>query len=346
MRILIYEWSCSGGLSGPDAPAIGAAAEIRAEGEAMFRGLLGDAGRDPSLTVTAVVDADRPVPLPTGACGFPVPAGAEIEALVAAATRADVTVLVAPETDGMLARRVAAVRAARGVVLASDASFIDLAADKQATIQALAAAGVPVPAGRPLEAGVAWPAGFMRPAVRKPRDGVGGAGLTVVRTGDPDPPPAGHATRVEALAEGIPVGVACLCGPRRCMPLAPLRQRFASGPGSGYVGGEPLADPAAARRAAAVAVRAVAALARAAGDHARGWVGVDMILGDRADGRADRVLEVNPRLTSSFVGHAAGAGTSLLRQLLDVAAGRDVRIESHPSPFRLAADDATAPAVR
>lgn len=348
MRILVYEWSCSGGLSGPDMPsdADAAAVEIHAEGLAMFRAVLADAGRDPSLAVTAVVDADRPVPLPAGVRCCPVPAGAEVEAVVAAAAEADVSVVVAPETDGLLARRVAAVRAAGSVVVAPDAAFIALAADKQATIQALAAAGVPVPAGRAVEAGAAWPAGFIRPAVRKPRDGVGSAGLMVVGHGHPAPSPAVQPARIEALAEGLPVGVACLCGPRRCLPLAPLEQRFAAGPGSRYLGGGPLVDRAAAHRATTLAARAVAAVARAADGHARGWVGVDMILGNRADGRADRVLEVNPRLTSSFIGHAAGTATSLVRRLLDVAAGHDVRIECQPVPFRLAADDVRPPAVR
>ena len=44
-----------------------------------------------------------------------------------------------------------------------------------------------------------------------------------------------------------------------------------------------------------------------------------MILGPRDDGRDDRVLEVNPRLTTSFVGLAAAAPTSLVRKLLDRA---------------------------
>jgi predicted ATP-grasp superfamily ATP-dependent carboligase len=62
-----------------------------------------------------------------------------------------------------------------------------------------------------------------------------------------------------------------------------------------------------------------------------------MILGRTADGRSDRVLEVNPRLTTSFVGHAAGAATSLVRQLIDVAAGQDVRPASNPGAFQVVA---------
>jgi predicted ATP-grasp superfamily ATP-dependent carboligase len=245
------------------------------------------------------------------------------------------TIVVAPETAGLLASRVAAVRQAGGNVLAPDAAFLEVAADKQATAQALAAAGVPVPAGRFLPAGAAWPAGFARPAVRKPCDGAGGEALIVVPPDARPPAPSARDTRLEVLAAGLPVGVSCLCGPGGAVPLVPLRQRFAAGPGSPYLGGEPLADEAMARRAAPLAVRAIAAVERATGGRARGWVGVDMILGRRADGRGDRVLEVNPRLTTSFVGHAAGAATSLVGQLIDVAAGRHAGPVAIPAAFRI-----------
>lgn len=337
MRILVYEWCCSGGLAGLDAGEDESLDRLHAEGLAMFLAVLRDARRDPRCEVTAVVDATRPLTLPAGVRSRSVPVGADLFTLTAEAATAETTILVAPETDGLLASRVAAVRRAGGDVLAADAAFIEVAADKQATVVALAAAGVPVPAGRLLAAGAEWPTGFARPAVRKPCDGAGGEELIVVPPDAVPPAPSARDTRLEVLAAGLPVGVSCLCGPGGVVPLVPLRQRFAAGPGSPYVGGEPLADPELARRAEALAVRAVRAVERVAGGRARGWVGVDMILGRTADGRSDRVLEVNPRLTTSFVGHAAGAATSLVRQLIDVAAGQDVRPASNPGAFQVVA---------
>ncbi len=339
MRILVHEWCCSGGLAAwQHGRGVGVTAALHAEGRAMFLALLRDACRDPELDVTALVDVTRPVPLPARVRIHSVAVGAEVDVLVAEAGRAEMTIVVAPETDGLLASRVAAVRQAGGTVLASDAAFLAVAADKQATMHALAAVGVPVPAGRLLVAGAEWPAGFCTPAVRKPRDGVGGEDLVVVPRGARPPAPVPRDTRLEVLAEGVPVGVACLCGHGPPVPLAPLRQRFAAGPGSAYVGGEPLADRVAQRRATALAVRAIAAVTRAAGGLARGWVGVDMILGPQADGRGDRVLEVNPRLTTSFVGHAAAAATSLVRQSIDVAAGRTVMPAASPGAFQVVAN--------
>lgn len=346
MRILVHEWCCSGGLAAWErGRGARAAAGLYAEGRAMFLALLRDACRDPGLEVTALVDVTRPVPLPARVRIRAVPVGAEVDVLVAEAVRAEMTIVVAPETDGLLASRVAAVRQAGGAVLASDATFLAVAADKQATIQALAAAGVPVPAGRLLAAGAEWPAGFWTPAVRKPRDGVGGEDLVVVPPGARTPASVARDMRLEARAEGLSVGVACLCGPGPPVPLAPLRQRFAAGPGSVYVGGEPLADRDAQQRATALAVRAVMAVTRAAGGPARGWVGVDMILGPRTDGRGDRVLEVNPRLTTSFVGHATTAATSLVRQSIDVAIGRNVMPASNPGAFQVVANDVRSSSI-
>lgn len=323
MRVLLYEWCCSGGLAGH---AAGDAFEgIAREGRMMLEALAADTARDSSLDVTVLVEPVRPVALPVGVHGREVPAGCEIESLVAAAAAADWTVIVAPETDGVLASRVAAVRAAGARVLAPSAAFIGIASDKQATIDALAAAGVPVPAGRALAPGEPLPIGFHMPAVRKDRASVGCDGMQIIR--DSHVAPAPIATRLEAFVSGTPVGVSCLCGPDRIEVLPPMRQRFTAGDAPRHVGSDQLDDELLAARAQSLARRAVEAVMQRAAttaDHAPpalGWVGVDMMLGLRDDGRADRVLEVNPRVTTSFVALAARSGTSLVRTMLAVAAG-------------------------
>jgi predicted ATP-grasp superfamily ATP-dependent carboligase len=273
---------------------------------------------------------------------------------VAASTAADVTLVVAPETDGLLADRVARCRAAGGRVLAPMAAFLAIAADKQATAEALAAAGVPVPAGRALAPNEPWPVGFIRPAVAKRRDGCGGEGYGVVAAAGAGgtPAPVDMPLRIEAFAPGDAVGVACLGGAAGVLPLPPLRQLFGDGPDGGrcYRGGEVLTDPLSAHRAERLAERAIDAVSRAAGGPASGWVGVDMILGSRPDGGDDRVLEVNPRLTTSFVGHAASSATSLMRLLVDRLDGTG-DAERPPSSlvspgFRIPIDDRHASTVQ
>lgn len=284
----------------------------------MLEALAADASKDPSLEVTVLVDAARPIDLPKGTHAVPVPAGREVEMLLAAAHGAAWTLIVAPESEGILAERARAVRSAGGRVLGCDEAFIAIAADKQATVQALAASGVPVPAGRGMAAGEAVPAGFRLPAVRKARDGAGGDGLTIIE--DAAIAPSSRPSRLEAFVSGVPVGVSCLCGPSGIEPLPPMRQRFSQAACPRYLGSEILDDASLAARAAGLAHRAVAAVMTAAGGiAAAGWVGVDMMLGDREDGREDRVLEVNPRLTTSFVWLAPRSPSSLVRSMIDRA---------------------------
>ena len=348
MRLLMYEWCCSGGLAGPDRAAVLHPGDdvnsLAREGRAMFAALVADALRDGGLDVAALVDDSLPVVLPEAARRIGVPRGRDVETLVAAAREADGVILVAPETADVLATRVEAVRASGGTVLGPSTPFIRLAADKQATIDALAAAGVPVPAGRSLAANETWPAGFRLPAVRKARTSTGCDGLVVVCPGDRLPCPALVPTRLEAECAGQPVGVSCLIGPRGVVPVATLVQRFSSGPHPGYVGGTPLHDVGEQRRAERLAIRAVEALLRRdSGVAHAGWVGVDMILGVRHDGLDDRVLEVNPRVTTSFVGLAAAAPVSLVRAIVDAASGREIGRGALPTgcTFTLT-DDASA----
>lgn len=322
MRIVLYEWCSSGGLLAPDAASLLGARNappesLVAEGRAMLGALLRDALRWPGIGVVLLVDARQRRLFPAAGPGLEVVAvdgGDDVAAIAAATARADRAIVVAPETAGILALRVAA---ARGAVACTPA-FLALASDKQATIDRLAARGVPVPAGRSLPAGTPVPEGFRLPAVIKAIDGCGGEGLAILRERSARPA-SPVACRLEAFVAGATVGVSCLCGPGVRAVLPPMLQRY---DGSGrYLGGSPVSDPELAARAGRLASAAVAALEGPEGG-AAGWVGVDMILGDGEDGRADRVLEVNPRLTTSFVGLSRRSRGSLVQATIAAAEGR------------------------
>lgn len=307
MDLLLYEWCCSGGLAG-------AAAPFAREGRLMLEALVADAVKQPGFDVGVLVESGLTMPLPSGVRRLTVPRHAEIEALVDAARRAAWTVIVAPESDGILSDRIRRVREAGGRVLAPRDEAIAIASDKQATIDALAARGVPVPAGCSLPVGRPSPLDFRLPAVRKARRGCGCEHLRLVHTAES--PATTVPTRLEALVTGVPVGVSLLCGTAGVIPLPPLRQRFSYGDVPRYTGGEPLEPPALAERAAGLAVRAAAAISPEAG-----WLGIDMVLGDRGDGRDDRVLEINPRVTTSFVGQTRLFASSLIAAMIGAAAG-------------------------
>ena len=118
MRLVIYEWCCSGGLAGPDRKLVVHPGDdvnsLAREGQAMFRALVADAVRDGGFDVAAIVDESLPLDLPAAARRVVVPRGRAVETLVAVARDVDSVILVAPETAGVLVARVESVRAVGG----------------------------------------------------------------------------------------------------------------------------------------------------------------------------------------------------------------------------------------
>jgi hypothetical protein len=65
---------------------------------------------------------------------------------------------------------------------------------------------------------------------------------------------------------------------------------------------------------------------------------VDLVLGDDPAGREDVVIEVNPRLTTSYVGLRAAARTNLAGAMLAVAQGNLVELPFSPARVEFTAD--------
>jgi predicted ATP-grasp superfamily ATP-dependent carboligase len=60
---------------------------------------------------------------------------------------------------------------------------------------------------------------------------------------------------------------------------------------------------------------------------AHGYVGIDVLLGRDPTGSGDLVVEVNPRLTTSYIGYRAACQTNLAEAMLAVCDGREGTIE-------------------
>jgi hypothetical protein len=135
--------------------------------------------------------------------------------------------------------------------------------------------------------------------------------------------------RLEEFCPGSAVSVACLAGPREVVALAPCRQRLSNDGRLAYLGGALPLDASLARRAARLAVRAIEAL-----DRPLGYLGVDLALGDDRLGAGDVVIEINPRLTTSYVGLRALARENLAAATLAVAEGRQVVLSWHDGPIQ------------
>jgi predicted ATP-grasp superfamily ATP-dependent carboligase len=123
-----------------------------------------------------------------------------------------------------------------------------------------------------------------------------------------------------------------VCGPAGATALAPCRQLLTTDGRFKYLGGELPLTPALASRATALALSAVRTL-----PEARGYLGFDLVLGARADGGDDVVIEINPRLTTSYVGLRAACQQNLAAAMLAIADGRSVALSYRDEVIRFTA---------
>jgi predicted ATP-grasp superfamily ATP-dependent carboligase len=243
----------------------------------------------------------------------------------------DWTVLIAPELDGRLQDRCRWVDAAGGRLLSPGADVVRLASDKHCTALFLADAGIPTPYGVLQPAREGLPADFPYPAVLKRNDGAGSQGLQFVqRPEDTWENGLGRCMmRIERWHPGMAASAALLCGPGRAMPLPACGQHLSKDGRMRYLGGwTPLSEPFSER------VRQLASRVGQRLPPTIGYLGIDVILGD--DGpSSDLVVEVNPRLTTSYLGLRRLARTNLAEAMLQAASGREVELsfESHCVEF-------------
>jgi predicted ATP-grasp superfamily ATP-dependent carboligase len=205
-------------------------------------------------------------------------------------------------------------------VLGPSREAVELTSDKLALAEHWRAHGVPTPATTEREPTQCE----AFPVVWKPRDGAGSTDTFLLR--DRFELAKSLASRSPAqsmiLQEFVPgraASVAFLCGPRQHVPLVPTFQTLSEDGRFKYQGGELPIPPALAERAVALAARAVA---RVPG--LLGYVGVDLVLGAAADGSRDFAVEINPRLTTSYIGLRALADVNLAPAMLKIAAGEEV----------------------
>jgi predicted ATP-grasp superfamily ATP-dependent carboligase len=213
----------------------------------------------------------------------------------------DLVWLVAPETRGCLEDLAARARRAGARLVGSGPAAIRRAADKAGLSRRFSRRRVPHPSTRSvasdaegLEAARAL--GF--PVVVKPARGAGSQGVPIL---------------VQRFVPGRAASVSLLCDGSRALPIAVNAQTMLSSPPFSYRGGLTPLDHPLARRAAVVARRACAAIGGL-----RGFVGVDVVLG--ASGAV--VIEVNPRLTTAYLGVRAALGVNVAALALQACAGR------------------------
>jgi predicted ATP-grasp superfamily ATP-dependent carboligase len=300
MRIFVYEYTCAAAVESSTA-----AASLRAEGAAMLNAIVDDLQRIPGVEAFTLSNDEH--------------------AFRSAAREADYSLIIAPEFDGILLKYCRQVLEEGGRLFGSSPEAVALTSDKLEMYRWWQAHGVPTPETLIFEpaapAGVPL-AGAAGSVICKQRDG---AGCSFARVVAPAHWPDFH-SKVTAMPErpelivqpfvaGQSASVAFLNGPNHCFSLPPAAQCLDGSEVLKYVGGKVPLPASLADRAERIARRAVTGV-----PGLLGYVGVDVVLGD--DGR-DWAIEINPRLTTSYIGLRALADFNLAEAMLALVQGRE-----------------------
>ena len=238
---------------------------------------------------------------------------------------ADAVWLIAPETGGVHERVARRMEAHGAVLLGSSAAAIGRASNKGTLAQLLTRRGIPHPETRVIRrdadaAAIAKAIGY--PVVVKPVRGAGCAGVSVAANARELKQAValarGHAgggsLLIQRYMSGVPASVSLLMDGTRAMPLALNRQQVRRRAGQlSYAGGGTPFDHPLAARALDVAVRACELF-----PGLRGFVGVDLVLTDVEA----VVIEVNPRLTTAYLGVRAAIEANVAAMALAACQGQ------------------------
>ncbi|NIR60626.1 MAG: ATP-grasp domain-containing protein [Gammaproteobacteria bacterium] len=310
MRICVFEYITGGGLAGEPLPAA-----LRREGDMMLRAVVADLAEVPGVEVTLARDARLPDPaLPAKVRWIDQHYSNDLSGLLhAAAEGCEAVWPIAPETGDTLAEVCEWVlRGGRGLV-ASRPEVVRVAASKRATLERLRERGVPTvpsytPRDVPFEHGGPW--------VVKPDDGVGCEGARIVydRAALERACAAATPVIVQRLLPGVAGSLSLLCDEGRASTLGVNRQRVAVVEEGFRLLGCVINDPTVAE---AARIEELGRGVAAALPGLWGYIGVDFILTDEGP----RALEVNPRVTTSYVGLRASLGRNPAALVLDALAG-------------------------
>jgi predicted ATP-grasp superfamily ATP-dependent carboligase len=258
----------------------------------------------------------------------PIPEKEE-EAFHQAARGADWALIVAPEFDGILEQRCRWALAAGCRLLGPAPQAIRLTADKWELHRFWEARRIPTP--------LTWRhtdrAPLPAPWIRKHRFGAGSLDLQLIQ----DVSAAAPHHLLQQYIPGTPASIGLLITAQgAALPLLPSVQRISSDGAFSYLGGEFCLNENEIARLQALARSAVAAIAGL-----QAYVGVDAILGEDVDGSLDRAIEINPRITTSYLGLRAmlPRRSSLLKAILAVGLGGEPQpLIWKRNPLRFSAD--------
>jgi len=328
VRLFVSEFICGGALASEPLPD-----SLRREGRAMLWAIVEDLLRIPECSVVTTLDArlaNDAKAHRSSRCDITLvgDASEERHQFGKLGSSCAAALVIAPETDGELAERVRRLESLGIRTLNCSPQAIDLCGDKLALARHLeqhSLATIPtelvdwslIPPPHPAPSGE-W--------VVKPRDGAGSRLTFRIRADARDDwtrvthayNQAGISNRAmrQPFVAGQSLSVGCLCDFERNVELFPLaRQRLS--PEFVFLGGTIPADlPAMVETEIRQLVRAACITIPGL----RGYIGFDLLLPDAAPSQpkdwTPLVVEINPRLTTSYVGYRQLSANNLAERWL------------------------------
>ncbi|WAR43520.1 ATP-grasp domain-containing protein [Methylomonas rapida] len=313
MKILVFEYITGGGLAGQDLPAT-----LAAEGGMMLQALLDDLKSVLDLQLLLPLDSRcMHVSLPPDTHVTPVDAKTDLNQVLATLiAEADAVWLIAPETGGLLAELARRVIVAGKIFLLSDPDTVALCGDKLATYHCLLSHALPVV---PSVSVAEWARLPFSACVIKPIDGVGCEGSRILQNasefqatvaGLDDP----SRYLAQPLLAGRAVSLSCLCKRGRGWLLCCNEQQVDKTGHSFNLHGCLVNAPNPRQAFYQTLVRQIAA----AMPGLWGYIGIDLI---ETTDQGPLILEINPRLTTSYVGIQRATGINVAEQVLRLLEG-------------------------
>jgi tyramine---L-glutamate ligase len=331
MRIFLYEFITGGGMFSVNPNEVPSGSLLR-EGTAMFESLAADFARIPDVEVIALRDERLCVPEHTGTSYHLVRcAEEESRQFDAMVTAADWTLVIAPEFDNILLNKTGRVEAIGGRSLGPSSHIVALGTNKNRTVAHFAKQDVPTVRGVGFGLGSSVPKTFRFPAILKPADGAGSQNITQVDSFDKLPNLMDGEFRLEEFHPGTPASVAILSGPKQHIALPACQQTLSENGSFQYFGGTVPLDRSLRERAERLAMKGAQTL-----PDPLGYIGFDIILGQTPD--SDVIIEMNPRMTTSYVGLRELARGNLAAAMIDIAEGKTPDLCFDTGPVRFLAD--------
>lgn len=260
-------------------------------------------------------------------------ASEEIETFCALATNADWTIVIAPEFDNLLYRRCRIVEDIGGRLLGPSSETVALLADKLVTATRLREGGVPTLETRPLNDALASRGNSPVPVVVKPRFGAGSQDVQHVENLSEFVDQGRKDWLVQEYHHGQAVSVAGLFGPRQIALMPAVAQRISDDGFFRYLGGWLPVTEVHESRAHRIVCDTIEILPELCG-----FVGFDLLLSDDEIENRDVVIEINPRLTTSYVGLREVSQRNLAATMIEVASGNPVELSFSREPIEFFPD--------